>query len=63
MKQSFKFTVATLFAVLCGIAGAQTAAGGTAPTKAQAAATDPIVKARADQRSARKVYNDKVASA
>jgi hypothetical protein len=63
MKQFSKFTVATLFAVLCGIAGAQTAAGGTAPTKAQAASTDPIVKARADERAARKVYNDKVAAA
>jgi hypothetical protein len=63
MKQFSKFTVATLFAVLCGIAGAQTAAGGTAPTKAQAASTDPIVEARAEERAARKTYNEKVAAA
>ncbi len=60
MKQFSKFTLATLFAVLSGIAGAQTAAGGTAP---QAASTDPIVDARADMRNADKVYKEKKAAA
>jgi hypothetical protein len=59
MKQFSKFTVAALFAVMSGIAGAQTAAGGTAPQ----ASKDPIVDARADMRNADKVYKEKKAAA